>query len=105
MKVLPGTRDEWVALVIFPFKGYVAMGVPVLLVGRFWFRRHNPPYIRCPEATYGVCQGYFLCVVALLLGALVQAMFCRRGDATRTLLFLGLALLILTALYPWGMFG
>ncbi len=105
MRIIPNTRDEWVALVLFPFKAYVLMGFPVLVLIRAWFGRSVPSYVRYPEATYAVCQGYLLCVVVFLLGATLQATICRRGSAAVTLGFLMLTFLILAILWPWGMVG
>jgi hypothetical protein len=105
MRIIPTTRDEWVALALFPFKAYVVMGLPVLAFMRAWFGRKVPSYVRFPEATHAVSEGYFLCVAIFLLGAAVQAIICRRGSATVTLGFLMLTFLVLAMLWPWGMFG
>ncbi len=105
MRMIPNTRDGWVALVLCPFKAYVVMGLPVLVLMKAWFGRNLPSYVKYPEATYAVCEGYFLCGAILLLGAAIEAVICRRGSATLTLGFLMLTFLILAVLWPWGMVG
>jgi len=105
MRILPSTRDEWVSLGLFPFKAYVVMGAPVMFLIEGYVGRKMPRYVRYPQATHAVCEGYFLCVAVLLLGAAIQAAACQRGSASRTLLILFVAFFILAALWPWGMIG
>ena len=91
MKALPNTRDEWVALILFPFKAYVVMALPLLRILRFVFAG-MPPWYGYSDAAFAVMLGYHLCVLVLLLGALAQALFSRPGSASRTLCFIALGL-------------
>ena len=81
MQIAPHTKDEWIALLLLPAK--VFLGVTLLwMISGYSFGA-------TPEANrvLGVC--FVLCVPFLLFGALVQSIFCRRGSASQTLLFLG----------------
>ncbi len=91
MRFVPKSRDEWVAFALLPFKVLV-VAVPM------WQMAAN---IGIPDRlTHQYFGGHFLtsglallCLPALLLGALVQAAFCSRGQVWWTLGFLGFGFL------------
>jgi hypothetical protein len=89
VKTLPAPRDEWIALVVFPFKAYVVLGVPLLRTVRIVFAG-MPPWYGYSNVAFAVMLSYHLSVLVLLLGAVAQAWFSRPGAATRTLCFLAL---------------
>ena len=110
MKTFPNTKDDWVALFVFPFKVYVLLAYPFLLiclaVRRMFESSHLSYTLRNSDAsaTYAVSQVYALCLAMLLLGALVQAIFCQRGRATQTVGLFFLGCIIFWMFKPWGMF-
>ena len=107
MTALPKTKDDWIALVLFPFKAYVIMGLPFLLVSRACWHAMVPAarYYRATEATLAVSEGYALSLLVLLVGALLQSVICRRGCATQTLVYFGFGVIFFWQLWPWGLVG
>jgi hypothetical protein len=104
MKILPSSKDERIALALFPFKAYVVMALPFLDICRWCKATYLPRFYGYPEeATWDVSTGYELCLMALLLGALVQAIRGPRWSLARTVAFLVLGFVIYERLYPWGM--
>jgi hypothetical protein len=107
MKTLPTTKDEWIGAVLFPFKVYVVSGAPFLKIC-YWLKdKVQPHFYGYPEeADFCVSAGYVLCLTVLLLGALVQGIFCQRRAAAITTLVVGaIGWCFLRALWPWGMAG
>jgi len=107
LKVFPDTGDAWGALLLFPFKVYVVMAMPFLWLARLAIRLIDPQfaYLRFPEATYAISQVYVLCLAVLLVGALVQGLFSRRGRSSSTVLVFLLGVVFFYGLRPWGMVG
>ena len=107
LRTFPGTADEWGALFLFPFKIYVLVALPFLWLAVSVRHLIEPRFahVRFAEATYAVSEGYVLCLMILLVGALVQALFSHRGRSSQTLLMFALGVLFLRLLLPWGVFG
>ncbi len=86
MSILPKTRDGWIALPLFPFKAWVLLAFPLYLL---WGAYARARQVRYATGALGdtVLGGYLLSVAVLLLGALVQSIFCSRGEATRTTVY------------------
>jgi hypothetical protein len=42
MKILPRSKDEWIALALYPFKAYVVMALPFLDICR-WLKATDQP--------------------------------------------------------------
>ncbi len=103
LRTFPSTTDEWVAVVVFPFKAYVLLSYPFLVTCIVLMRPDR--YVRYTEATFAVSQGYVLCLAILLFGSLVQAVFCQRGRASQTIIFFFLGCLIFWSFRPWGAIG
>src|SRR4051812_11408460 len=84
MSIFPKSRDEWIALPLFPFKAWIVTAWPLYLIFRACITdsRHD-------IHLDGHCAiaGYFYSVPVLLLGALIQSIFCQRGMATQTALY------------------
>ena len=98
MSVLPKTRDEWIAIPLFPFKAWVLSAFPFyLLVHSYAVAQH----VRYGTGALGeaVIGGYMLSVVVLLIGALIQSIICRRGAATRTLLYVVASIILVFRVY------
>lgn len=91
MKALPTTREGWVGLGLFPFKAFVALGVPLLALVRLVFAG-IPPWYGYSNVALAVMLGYHLSVLVLLLGTVAQACFRHPGSALRTAGFLALGL-------------
>jgi hypothetical protein len=81
MQIAPHTKDDWIALVLLPAKVFLVV-ILIWTIGGY-------PLGATQEANriLGICGA--LSVPFLLFGALVQSIFCRRGSASHTLLFLG----------------
>ena len=99
MRIVPKTLDDWIGLTILPFKTFVILGfmlfVLLLIFDRsLLFPRHGVG----AYMGYALGFGYLICVPCLLLGALIQSLFCERGAATSTLVFFTLAFLFLLML-------
>jgi len=107
LRVFPDSGDAWGALFLFPFKVYVVMAMPFLWLARSAIRLIDPEfvYLRFPEATYAISQVYVLCLAVLVVGALAQALFSRRGRSSSTVLVFLLGVVFFYGLRPWGMFG
>jgi hypothetical protein len=97
MSIFPKTRDEWIALPLFPFKAWVVVAFP------FYLAVHE--YAAAQHVRYGtgglgeaVIGGYMFSIIVLLLGALIQSIICSRGAATRTVLY-AVASIILVLLF------
>ena len=98
MKVLPRTKDDWVALALLPFQVYAVAALPLFKVLRGFASVRIDGRSSDMHVFMAVYTGYLLCIPVLLFGAAVQAGICRRGAATRTLIFLGCAILFLVLL-------
>ena len=102
LKTFPESMDGWIALCLLPFKTCVVATFPIIWA----FEKINSffqPYGKTSWPSFElVFQCYLISLLALLLGALVQAIFCRAGRATTTLRFftLGFVLLFVSALMP-----
>ncbi len=96
MSILPKNRDGWIALPLFPFKAWVLLAFPFYLL---WGACAHAQRVHYATGALGdaVIGGYILSVAVLLLGALVQSIFCSRGAATRTALYaVGSIILVFT---------
>ena len=103
LRAFPSTTDEWIAVVVFPFKAYILLSYPFLVACVVLMRPHH--YTSYPEATLAVSLGYISCLAILLFGSLVQAVVCQRGRASQTILFFFLGCLIFWCFKPWGAIG
>jgi hypothetical protein len=91
MQIAPHTKDEWIAFALFPFKVFT---VAFLLI------------LGCaPRSEFlpAVAFAFVLCLPVLLLGALIQGIFCERGSASRTLIFVCLILVLMFGDFRWGL--
>jgi hypothetical protein len=95
LPAFPRTADGLFALVLFPCKVYVALAFPFLVLTSCALTVHEPrfAYGSSSDAKTFLLEGYALSLVVLLLGALLQSLFSRRGRSTQTVLMflLGLA--------------
>jgi hypothetical protein len=91
VKFLPKGRDEWVGLLLLPLKVYVVIA-PVL--GHLLSLHYNGRWFS-RTASDLIAIGFLPCIPLLLLGALLQAAVCKRGQSLKTLVFVGFAFLIL----------
>ena len=98
MRILPNSRDEWIALPLFPFKAWVLVAYLVYLFVRSYAVVHH---VRYGTETLGmlVISGYMVSVIVLLFGALIQSIFCSRGEATRTLLYAVAGSILILSVY------
>ena len=102
LKPTPTSVDEWITFCILPFKTCVAATFPII----WTFEKittYFQPYGRSfPPSFELLFLSYLISLLALLLGAGLQAIFCRPGRATTTLRFflLGFVLLLAFILFP-----
>lgn len=103
LRPMPVTVDEWITLCVLPFKTCIVATFP--LIWAFEKVLSHTAYFRPYGRTFGlsyesVFECYLVSLLGLLLGALVQRVFCQAGRATKTLRFflLGLILIFLTGL-------
>ena|ERR1035441_8491517 len=97
MSILPKTRDEWVGLLLFPFKAWVLIGYPLYFMFRSYVAQHGMDGTRTLGQLVIGC--YMLSVVALLIGALVQSIVCARGAATRTVMYVVGSVILVFCVY------
>lgn len=103
IRLMPATIDEWITFCVLPFKTCIVAAFPI-----FWLLEkttspavNSRPYGRALGLSYELLlECYLISLLALLSGALIQAICCRAGRATTTLRFflLGLILLFLTGM-------
>jgi hypothetical protein len=98
MSVFPKTRDEWIALPLFPFKAWVLAAFPFYLFVRSYAVAQHVRY-GTGELGEAVIGGYMLSVVVLLMGALIQSIVCTRGAATRTALYAVASIILVFSVY------
>jgi hypothetical protein len=104
LRVFPVTLDDWIALLLFPFKVFVLMALPFLWLSCSLMRLVEPQlrYARFPQAIIPIAEGYVLCLGILLFGALLQALFSRRGRSTQTVTMFLVGVVFLWMSRPWG---
>lgn len=97
MKICPTTSDDWFAFFLFPFKVYVVVAIPFV-----WsFLAVNSLFSVAPGRMlqFGVyiltCECYILCLLVLLTGALLQALFSKRGYSAQTILLFVLGVMMM----------
>ncbi len=102
LKPFPETKDDWIALVLLPFKTCIVVTFPMIWVfGKIisYFHLYGRTFWLSYEL---IIQCYLISLLALLVGALLQSIFCRAGRATTTLGFflLGFVLPLIQPLIP-----
>ena len=103
MKPVSTQTEQRIALVLFPFKAYVAMAVPFLLICR-----GIQSVVVARSQFYGdphaaedmVLVGYAISAAILFPGALLQTLICRRGSAFSTYVFFVVGIVILMLFFP-----
>jgi hypothetical protein len=92
MRVLPETREDRMALLLFPFKAYIVILLVVSLLPLFppivrLFLSHET--IRTFDMILGVylLNGYFLCIPVLVISSFVQLYFDQRKNSLLTMLW------------------
>jgi hypothetical protein len=98
MSMFPKTRDEWVALPLFPFKVWVLTAFPFYLFMRSWA---SAQHVRYGTGVFGenVIFGYMVSVVVLLLGAFIQGFVCNRGAALASVLYAVASIVLIFSVY------
>lgn len=87
-RLLPKTKAEWERLILFPFKTYVLLAIPgVMLVAS------SSRHVRANVDLQSIGFGYFLCFLVLLYGAVRQWTQGLLGQSIVTFIFTALALL------------
>lgn len=104
MRTLPKTRDERIGFCLLPFKTYVIAAAPLWLLLRsdglgMVIASYHPPRLDIDS----VCLGYIVALPLLLIGAFLQSLIAKRGEALWTLAFFGAGLLLFATLSPWDL--
>ena len=87
MHLLPQNKDEWLGLMVFPFKAYTVVAPLLFLVSAQLAR---PRHTGATDVEAFLIIGLFPCSAILLLAAFALAIFGPKGSALRCLGF-GLA--------------
>lgn len=90
MRVLPDTREHWLAAALLPFKAYVVTALPCAML--------------FPQGgtLMTLASGYVLCLPVLLLGAIAQLLMNDRTASVRTALFVGVPFALFLMSYAYG---
>lgn len=98
LTILPKSKDEWIALAVFPFKVWVLVALPFFT---FFSAYVSAEHVRYGTTALGeaVISGYMLSILALLAGAVIQSIFCERGAATRTSLYAVASIVLVFTFY------
>ena len=97
MRVLPATGQEWLSLVLFPFKAYTALAY---IAVRIW-SSYLPPRADYSDAGAVVTLGYLLSFAALCLGGMVQKSLGPRKAYLTTCAFAAAGLLFAVLMLPY----
>jgi cobalamin biosynthesis protein CobD/CbiB len=99
MSILPVNKQEWFALLLFPFKTYLVIA-PVCLC--IWAIANANNHVRgaTAEATGRVLFGYFACTCVFLVTAVIQWFTGRHAAALENILFAAIAFFIAYLLAP-----
>ena len=103
MQLLPRTKDERMALALFPFKAYVVMAFPLLTLFGAWSASVIGTKANRGDTTVVIFALYLVCIAGLLLGALIQGLVGFKRAALQSLLFSGVAVLFTLMLWVGGM--
>ena len=95
MQIAPHTKEQWFDLVLLPAKVFLVVAIVVLIL-RLRLQGLTPS----ANQVIGCC--FLLSGPFLLLGALLQSIFCQRGSASRTLIFIGIVSAIAYSSSWWG---
>src|SRR5580765_4565692 len=68
MRVLPANGQEWVTLLLFPFKAYTALAYFAAVIGIGTL----PPRADCTDAGGVIVLGYIVSFVVFCLAAMIQ---------------------------------
>ena len=99
MRTLPNSRDEWVALPLFPFKAWVVTAWPFYSVFNAFSASQFSTKYNTGVLGELVIGGYMLSVVVLLIGAFIQSIVCTRGAAARTALYAVASIILVFSVY------
>jgi len=83
MQILPSNKDKWLALILFPFKAYIVVAFIFYPV----FRMFCPEPFLGDDTIYAITNGYWLCFIALFLGAFFQLIFSESKHAMNSFVF------------------
>jgi hypothetical protein len=72
-------------LILFPFKAWVLVALPLLRIFQSYAAHQHVRGLS--EASEAVLGGYLLSIIALLLGAVIQAIFFGYRTAVTTVLY------------------
>jgi len=97
MRVLPRNKQEWIDLILFPFKAYVVVAYVWLQICA---RLQGPRHYGGTEAEAIVALGFFPCSLVLLMAAAIMAVVGPRGAAIPNAIFGGVAFVIVWASLP-----
>ena len=95
LKPFPETADDWIALVLFPFKTYIFVAFPFVWLCVKFATLFHPVGRELGDVLFIIYLGYLFSIAILILGSLLQALVCRSGRATQTIYFILLGFVLL----------
>jgi hypothetical protein len=92
MRAFPSTKNEWIALALFPFKAYVVIVLPFYFLFNTFYPQPLTIYLGKNATTWNQTAeeflGFFvLCGPLLILGFIIQLFAKDEKSAIRTLMF------------------
>jgi hypothetical protein len=75
MRIVPSTKQDWFALIVFPFKAYVVGVVPLYFVFRVFCPEPSWPTGTTDGTGIVLFEAFIASGLFLLLGAIVQLIF------------------------------
>jgi hypothetical protein len=92
MRVFPSTKNEWLALVLFPFKAYVVIVWPFYFLFNIFYPQPLTIYLGNNTTVWNqtaerFLEAFGLCGPLLMLGLIIQLFARDEKSAIRTLMF------------------
>ncbi len=105
LKPVPTTIDGWITVCVLPFKTCIVATFPMIWIFEKFISNfsHFRPYGRTLGLSYEpLVECFLISLLGLLIGAFLQALFCRAGRATVTLRFFlfGIILICVSLIFP-----
>ncbi len=94
MNLLPQSKSAWGQFVLFPFKAYVVVAVPLAFL-----IPNNEPKHGNNESIALVLPGYLVCLGVLVVGGILQSIYGARQQGRISFAFAAAALL--ACVWPW----
>jgi len=98
VKVFPSNKDEWLALLLFPFKAYIVLVYPFYRIFRTFYPQPFLGTMVSDGTFYTLSSIFVFCLVTLFIGATIQLVVSGREYALVSMAFVVIPVVILFAL-------